>query len=88
MIHARPPGGGGVSSRRGPGLPLVSWVARFANRRGTSGTENGLTHACFTATAKELGKNRNDIEVAFTALPDTFPMKVAEVTFKMPSRLK
>lgn len=64
------------------------WADRFANKRGTYGTENGLMHAFFMATAKEFGKDQYDMAAAFQALEDAMPMKVSEFTFNMLSLLE
>jgi len=64
------------------------WAARFANKRGTYGTENGLMHAFFMATAKEYGKDQYDMNAAFQALEDAMPMKISEFTFNMLSLLE
>ncbi|SDK78702.1 ABC transporter substrate-binding protein [Aliiruegeria lutimaris] len=64
------------------------WDARFANKRGTYGTENGLMHAFFMATAQEFGKDQYDMDAAFQALEDAMPMKVSEFTFNMLSLLE
>ncbi|MBF0277082.1 MAG: twin-arginine translocation signal domain-containing protein [SAR324 cluster bacterium] len=64
------------------------WAARFANKRGTYGTENGLMHAFFMATAREFGKDQYDMNAAFKALEDAMPMKVSEFTFNMLSLLE
>lgn len=64
------------------------WAARFANKRGTYSTENGLMHCFFMACAKEWGKDQYDIDAAFNALEDAMPMKVSEFTFNMLSMLE
>ena len=64
------------------------FAARFANKRGTYATENGLMHAFFMATAKEFGKDQYDMEAAFKALEDAMPMKISEFTFNMLSLLE
>jgi putative spermidine/putrescine transport system substrate-binding protein len=64
------------------------WASRFANKRGTYGTENGLMHAFFMATAQEFGKDQYDMDAAFQALEDAMPMKISEFTFNMLSMLE
>ena len=64
------------------------WDPRFANKRGTYGTENGLMHAFFMATAQEFGKDQYDMAAAFKALEDAMPMKISEFTFNMLSLIE
>ena len=64
------------------------WADRFANKRGTYGTENGLMHAFFMATAQEFGADQYDMEAAFQALEDAMPMQISEFTFNMLSMLE
>ena len=64
------------------------WQPRFANKRGTYGTENGLMHCWFMACAQEFGKDQYDMEAAFTAIQDAMPMKVSEFTFNMLSLIE
>jgi putative spermidine/putrescine transport system substrate-binding protein len=64
------------------------WDQRFANKRGTYGTENGLMHCFFMATAREFGKDQYDMEAAFQALEEAMPMKISEFTFNMLSLLE
>lgn len=64
------------------------WADRFANKRGTYGTENGLMHAFFMATAREFGEDQYDMEAAFQALEDAMPMQISEFTFNMLSQLE
>lgn len=64
------------------------WEPRFANKRGTYGTENGLMHCWFMACAREFGKDQYDMEAAFTAIEDAMPMKISEFTFNMLSLLE
>lgn len=64
------------------------WLSRFANKRGTYGTENGLMHCWFMACAKEFGKDQYDMEAAFKAIKEGMPMKVSEFTFNMLSLLE
>ncbi|MGH1482523.1 MAG: ABC transporter substrate-binding protein [Geminicoccales bacterium] len=64
------------------------WAERYANKRGTYGTENGLMHAFFMATAQEFGADQYDMEAAFKALEDAMPMKVSEFTFNMLSLIE
>ena len=64
------------------------WAERFANKRGTYATENGLMHAFFMATAQEWGKDQYDMDAAFAALEAAMPMKISEFTFNMLSLLE
>lgn len=64
------------------------WAERYANKRGAYGTENGLMHAFFMATAQEFGENQYDMEAAFQALEDAMPMQISEFTFNMLSQLE
>ncbi|MFK7862552.1 MAG: hypothetical protein AB8B64_27345 [Granulosicoccus sp.] len=64
------------------------WAPRFANKRGTYSTENGLMHAFFMATAREWGSDQRDMDAAFEALEAAMPMKVSEFTFNMLSLLE
>ncbi len=64
------------------------WDPRFANKRGTYSTENGLMHAFFMATAKAWGKDQYDMQAAFEALENAMPMKISEFTFNMLSLLE
>lgn len=64
------------------------WADRYENKRGAYGTENGLMHAFFMATAKEFGEDQYDMDAAFTALQDAMPMKISEFTFNMLSLLE
>lgn len=64
------------------------WEPRFANKRGTYGTENGLMHCWFMACAREFGEDQYDMDAAFTAIADAMPMKVSEFTFNMLSLLE
>ncbi|MDF0603213.1 twin-arginine translocation signal domain-containing protein [Psychromarinibacter sp. C21-152] len=64
------------------------WEPRFSNKRGAYGTENGLMHAFFMATAKEFGEDQYDMQAAFQALEDAMPMKISEFTFNMLSLIE
>ena len=64
------------------------WESRYANKRGTYGTENGLMHAFFMATAREFGKDQYDMQAAFQALREAMPMKISEFTFNMLSLIE
>jgi putative spermidine/putrescine transport system substrate-binding protein len=64
------------------------WEERFAGKRGTYGTENGLMHAFFMATAREFGADQYDMQAAFQALEEAMPMKVSEFTFNMLSLIE
>jgi len=64
------------------------WAPRFADKRGAYGTENGLMHAFFMATAREFGADQYDMEAAFAALERAMPMKISEFTFNMLSLIE
>jgi putative spermidine/putrescine transport system substrate-binding protein len=64
------------------------WEDRYANKRGTYSTENGLMHCWFMACADAFGKDQYDMEAAFKAIEDAMPLKVSEFTFNMLSLLE
>lgn len=64
------------------------WAPRYANRRGTYITTNGLFQGWFMATAKEFGKNQYDMDAAFKAIKNAMPMKISQFTFNMLSLLE
>ncbi|MDE0114036.1 MAG: ABC transporter substrate-binding protein, partial [Albidovulum sp.] len=77
-----------TDSGPGPSSFRDFWDDRYANKRGTYGTENGLMHAFFMATAQEFGTDQYDMSAAFQALEDAMPMKVSEFTFNMLSLIE
>lgn len=64
------------------------WDERYAGRRGTYATENGLMHCWFMACARAFGRDQYDMEAAFQAIEDAMPLKVSEFTFNMLSLLE
>lgn len=67
---------------------LSFWEERFAGKRGTYITSNGLFQAFFMTANAVFGEDQYDMEAGFQAMRDAMPMKISDFTGNMQTLLE
>lgn len=64
------------------------WEEKFAGKRGTYITSNGLQMDFFIAACKLFGKDQYDLEAGYEAMRKAMPMKISDFTGNMQTLLE